>query len=239
VNIILFDADETQQLLARGDARAVHLLDVLRCRAGDSFDAGIIDGPRGKATVLEVTELGLKLRFRWGDAPPPLPPIAVIAGMPRPQTARRLLQEATSLGVASMHFVPTERGEPGYGRSPLWSAGEWRRHLIAGAQQAFCTRLPMVRFNLSLEDTIAALPGGGTRLALDNYEATMALRSTPLAPPVALAIGPERGWSENERQTLRREGFALVHLGARVLRTETACVAALALIRAALDAECD
>jgi RsmE family RNA methyltransferase len=52
--------------------------------------------------------------------------------------------------------------------------------------------------------------------------------------PLALAFGPERGWSAGERQLLRAQGFELAHLGTRVLRTETAVVAALALAKAAL-----
>lgn len=49
-----------------------------------------------------------------------------------------------------------------------------------------------------------------------------------------LAFGPERGWSAADRAVLRGSGFALVHLGPRVLRTETAVVAAVALVKAKL-----
>jgi RsmE family RNA methyltransferase len=52
--------------------------------------------------------------------------------------------------------------------------------------------------------------------------------------PIALAIGPERGWAAGDRAALRAHGFTLVHLGPRVLRTETACIAALAVIRSKL-----
>jgi RsmE family RNA methyltransferase len=52
---------------------------------------------------------------------------------------------------------------------------------------------------------------------------------------VVLALGPERGWSASERDLLRAEGFQLVHLGERVLRVETACVAAIAVVKAKLS----
>jgi 16S rRNA (uracil1498-N3)-methyltransferase len=55
-----------------------------------------------------------------------------------------------------------------------------------------------------------------------------------VASYVILALGAERGWSGEERVMLRKAGFQFVHLGARVLRTETACVAALSLLRAKL-----
>ena len=83
---------------------------------------------------------------------------------------------------------------------------------------------------------MAALPAGTIRLALDNYEATAPLGEAvlPRGAHVTLAIGGERGWSAAERSLLRAQGFALAHLGARVLRTETAVTAALAIVRARL-----
>ena len=50
--------------------------------------------------------------------------------------------------------------------------------------------------------------------------------------PIAIALGPERGWSAAERSLLRAGGFELAHLGARVLRTETAAVAAISIAKA-------
>jgi 16S rRNA (uracil1498-N3)-methyltransferase len=234
VNIILFDLPETLSPLPRTDPRATHILDVLRRRPGDDFDAGLIDGPRGKATLVSVQDSSLSLSFVWGEEPPPLDPITLIVGLPRPQTARKVLQEATSLGVCAMHFVTSEKGEAGYARSVLWSSGEWRRHLIAGAQQAFCTRLPELTHDLSLREAMAALAPANCRLALDNYEASEPLSQAYIRHPATIALGPERGWSDGERDLLRESGFHLVHLGPRVLRSETACVAAITLVKAKL-----
>jgi len=233
VNLILFAAAEIAQPLARADARAQHLLAVLRRKEGDSFDAGLVNGPRGRGTIVAIAPEELRLAFVWGPAPPPLDPIVLIIGLPRPQTARKILQEATALGVGGMHFVRTDRGEANYAQSTLWQSGEWQRHLRAGAEQAFDTRLPEISHGRSLAE---ALPGaaGGAKLALDNYEGSGPLGAAAIDPPVALAIGPERGWSEAERALLRGRGFSLVHLGARVLRTETACVASVAIVKARL-----
>jgi len=243
LNLILFESEETERPLPRNDARAVHLIDVLRRHEGDTFDAGLIDGPRGKGTLVAIGAEALTLSFAWGAEPPPLDPITLIVGLPRPQTARKVLQEATAFGVAAMHFVATEKSEASYAHSTLWSSGEWRRHLIAGAEQAFDTRLPQVTWSRSLAEVAAALPPTATRLALDHYEAACALSNvtyyvskSEAAPVLAtgLAFGPERGWSDRDRAFLRANGFSLVHLGTRVLRTETAVVAAIALVKARL-----
>src|SRR5687768_11257964 len=99
MNLILFEPHELAQPLPRSDRRATHLLDVLRRREGDTFDAGVIDGPRGKGTLVRIDDKALALSFAWGPAPSPAAAIALIVGLPRPQTARDILREATTLGV--------------------------------------------------------------------------------------------------------------------------------------------
>ena len=247
LNLVLFESVEIGSPLPRKDPRATHILDVLRRSEGDTFDAGLVNGPRGKATLVAIHQDVLNFTFSWGALPPPPPPLTLLIGLPRPQTARKILQEATALGVGALHFVTTERGEASYASSTLWLSGEWRRHLVAGAAQAFCTRLPEVTFGRTLSEVIAEFPPQATRVALDNYESPVALtiaikplattsRIEPLATgqSVVLALGSERGWTGPERDLLRANAFTLAHLGPRVLRTETACVAAIAIVKSTL-----
>lgn len=236
VNIILFDAHEVQLPLARSDPRAVHLLEVLRRREGDAFDAGLINGPRGRGKLDAIGKNSLTLSFFWGESPPPLSLVHVIVGLPRPQTARDILRDLTSLGVASLHFVRTEKGDAHYAGSSLWKTNRWRECVINGAAQACCTRLPEVTHGLSLTEAAARLAGSSMRHALDNYEGTASLGAVPLAgcESAVLALGAERGWSATEREFLRARGFTLVHLGTRVLRTEAAAIAAVTLLKSRL-----
>lgn len=237
MNLILFEADELSTPLPHDDERAHHLRTVLRRTPGDDFDCGLVDGPRGKARIVGESAAGLHLEFTWGEPPPPLPAVALLVGLPRPQTARKILTEASALGVSAIHFFRAEKSEPSYASSHLWTSGEPHRHLRAGVAQAFCTRVPALHVHASLAPALthADAQGAMTRLACDNYEAPVALPDAALAgPPAVLAIGSERGWSAAERDALRTAGFTLVHLGPRVLRTETACVAALAILKARL-----
>ena len=246
VNLILFDTHELTGVLPRSDPRAEHVLSVLRRQPGDLFDVGLVNGPRGKGRLEAVSDDGISLSFEWGPPLPLLPSLRVCLGLPRPQTSRKILQELTTLGASELHFVTTERGEPQYAQSTLWSSGEWRRHVLAGAAQAFDTRLPEVTWGRSLADVVAASirqsgvagagsPSDGSHCwALDNYEAAGPLSeiTLPRFSSVTLALGPERGWGPTDRKCLRDHGFQLVHLGERVLRAETAAVAALAIISA-------
>lgn len=232
MNLILLEPAEEAQPLAPTDPRAVHILKVLRRKEGDHFDAGIVNGPRGKGTVLSTGPDGIVFRFEAVAEPSAADPIHLLVALPRPQTARKVLGEATSLGVQSIRFFQSEKGEPGYASSALWSTSEWRRHLKDGAAQAFDTRIPEVVHSRTLAEAVAALPGGCVRTALDNYEATRRLTAGAQRAPLVLAFGPERGWSASERTLLRGAGFELAHMGPRVLRTETAVVAALAIVKA-------
>ncbi|MDI1319826.1 MAG: 16S rRNA (uracil(1498)-N(3))-methyltransferase, partial [bacterium] len=107
MNIILFHSREVELPLPRSDPRAGHILDVLRRAAGDSFAAGLINGPRGRGTLTAVEREFLLITFAWGESPPPPSPLTLLIGLPRPQTARDILRDATSLGVAALHFVRT------------------------------------------------------------------------------------------------------------------------------------
>ncbi len=238
MNLLLLRRDELDRALPAADPRARHLRTVLRRAIGDDFDLGVIDGPRGKGRVTALPEDGsVAFAATLSAEPPPLAPLQLVIGLPRPQTARKILQECTALGVGALHFVATGRAEPGYAQSTLWSSGEWREHLVEGAQQAFCTRLPAVTSGRPLAAVLADLHADGLRLALDNYEAAAGLAelALPAAPAAAgLALGPERGWDAGDRAALRAAGFTLVHLGPRVLRLETAAVAAVAILKARL-----
>jgi RsmE family RNA methyltransferase len=84
-----------------------------------------------------------------------------------------------------------------------------------------------------LESLLTEIPQeNAVRLGLDNYEATENLRPCPVdgSKSIWLAVGAERGWSGDERDQLRANGFTLKHLGKRVLRVETAVVAALGIL---------
>lgn len=234
MNIILFNTDSKTQTLPRSDLRAQHILKVLKCDVGDTFHAGVINGAIGQGTLTEINDKELTLQFEWTEKQQPVDDIQFIIGLPRPQTARKILNTLSTLGASALHFVQTDKSDKNYTTSKLWSTDEWSRHLIDGAQQAFTTTIPTVRWDLSLYKTVKALPTGNAKIALDNYEGSEALGQTEIRLPLTIAIGPEQGWSNRDRDILRRHGFHLAHLGTRVLRVETACVSTLSIIKSKL-----
>ena len=158
MNIVLFEPSELGTPVASSDPRYRHITTVLRRDLGDSFDAGVINGCRGKARIESRDDLGLHLHFDWAPAHSPPSPTTLIIGLPRPQTARDILRDATTLGATALHFTATTRSDPNYAASSLWQNQAWHRHVVEGAAQAFDTFTPAVTSSLQLESAIRSIP---------------------------------------------------------------------------------
>jgi len=237
MNLILFDQRFEQIRLEPGDPRGLHIRKVLRAQVGTKVFIGFVNGPRARAEVQELGGDGsVRLEVTATEEAPKALPIQLLIGLPRPHTAKRILFEAASMGVQALHFFEAERGEPSYAKSSLWTTDEWKERLWLGTEQSFGTQLPEVSMHPDLQFAISHLGVGDTRIALDNYEAAAALSgSIPTDSKSAiLALGPERGWSPDERDTFRKNGWKLAHLGPFVLRAETACSAGVASVASQL-----
>lgn len=239
MNIVLFTEEDLVHPLPLNDERARHVLRVLRKSAGDEFKAGIENGPLGLARIESLGEAGMALSFRPTRRGPPPLALTVLLGFPRPIQANRILKDLTSLGVGRILLCGTELGEKSYVQGTFFASGGWERAIREGACQSGSPLLPAVSTHPSLAAAISALPPDpALRAALDPVEAEAPLRTLPMGPGRAtvLAVGSERGWTESERALLRSSGFRLAGLGERILRTETAAVAAVSLCLAAMEA---
>lgn len=237
MNLILFDQPFEHVKLLADDPKAQHIRKVLRAQLGTKVFIGFVNGLRARAEVVELSNdgaVGLQV-VGTEEAPKPLP-ISLLIGLPRPHTAKRILFDAASIGVQALHFVESERSEPSYALSSLWSTSEWRDRLRLGVEQSFGTYLPEVTMHADLQSAITALYGADLSIALDNYEASGDLGSflSVSGSSVLIALGSERGWSGDERDTFRKNGWKIAHMGAHVLRAETAAVAAVSATAAKL-----
>jgi 16S rRNA (uracil1498-N3)-methyltransferase len=227
MNLILLDNDSPKVHWESQDSRTQHVRKVLKMRVGDDFFVGVERGKIGKAKILKDDELGMELEVTLHtDSPPPLP-LHILIGLPRPQVARRLLRELPSLGPEKVTFFVAEKSEASYQQSSLWTSDEWTRLLREGAEQAFCTWTPEIAHEDSLQSVIETLAKDGNRVALDLYEVTGNYAAT--SKPAILAIGPEGGWTNKEREVLRQYDFQLQSMGERVMRVETAVIAAISI----------
>jgi RsmE family RNA methyltransferase len=245
MNIVLFDSEELAGPLPPDDRRARHILDILGVKPGGRFRAGIVDGPAGTATLEAVdSERRLHLGFEAdtrderGSGAPGLHPVRLLLGHPRPIVLRRMLRDLSTVGVEHIVVVRTELGEKSYLKSKLWQGNAVRQLLTEGAEQAGATQLPALERAWSLEravETLARGREGAQRILFDNAAGAPGPGAAAVSGGAAettariIAVGSERGWTDAERETLARLGFRARMLGRRVLRTETAAVAAVSI----------
>jgi RsmE family RNA methyltransferase len=210
---------------------ASHIINVLKASEGDEIDIGVQNGPTGKAVLTSITGEELQLVIKWNEIHTnDLYPVALLVGLSRPQTCRKILEQASALGVNRIDFFISDKSEPSYRESRLWKTNEWREKIIKGTEQAFSTFIPGCDVWDSLEECTSQLKLNSLRFAFDNYESVQTLeglKSWKGRQHYTVAVGAERGWSNQERIFLRENEFSLLSMGPRVLRQETAVVVAL------------
>lgn len=244
MNLILIEPGE---LRSTGDVtlsgpRAAHLLDVLKLRVNDHVRVGVVDGARGTATVVRIdAERTIALACAFEPGIPSPPAVDLLLALPRPKVMRRLWAQLAALGVGRILLTSAERVERNYFDTHVLSPSVYRPLLLEGLQQARDTRVPLVTIHRQLkvlvEDDLNVLSTAERRILADPDARTPvpAVMAAQKSGRVLLAIGPEGGWNGFETRLLMSNGFQPAGMGPRTLRTDTACVALLALVHAAID----
>jgi 16S rRNA (uracil1498-N3)-methyltransferase len=215
---------------------ASHITRVLRLRVGAAlvlFDGsggeyeGSIDQAHGGEVIVAV---GAR-----ADAERESPlPVTLAQGVSRGERMDLVVQKATELGVSHLVPVLTERSVVRLSAQQSdRKVNHWRAIVIAACEQCGRNRLPPVAAPVTLREFLAGGTGAapGTRLLL-SPAGTATLEDVPRpAAGVTVLVGPEGGLTDEEEQAAVAAGFTALRLGPRVLRTETAAIAALALLQ--------
>lgn len=241
--MLILEAGEVGARIPCSDRRVQHASRVLKKGPGDTLLAGIAGADIGTARVESCDGDGWVFSFESAGRPEALAPLTLLVGFPRPIQANRILKDLTSLGASRIVLSGTELGEKSYIQSDFFSKREFRPALLEGAEQAANPLLPRVDCAWTLGRALDALgeDGEGLRFALDPYRSRDSLGSlaaaalaSPQEAPCVLAIGSERGWTEGELALLEARGFRFATLGRRILKTETACMAAASIALSAM-----
>lgn len=188
----------------------------------------VVDGA-GRARWVEVVALDRRhAELRLLGAAPANDPerrVELFVAAPRPERAAWLVEKATELGVFAVRFVASERAVRGVDGKALE-----RLRRVAGAALEQCggARLPVLSGPHELDELASLNAVCADRFLLDPRAATALPAGGSSA--AAVLVGPEGGWSDGERDELAALGATAVSLGERVLRVETAGVAAASLL---------
>lgn len=248
MNMLVLESRDEVHVLPRADRRYAHIKRILKKGPGDELLAGCIDGAVGTARIEADDGSALRLRFKPEREAPPLLPLVALLGFPRPIQAGRIVKDLTSLGLARIALSGSELGEKSYFQSDFFKNEEYRAALVEGAEQAANPRLPEVETFWTLKRALDGLGERyrtGARICLDPYRAELGLGALiaegagrdggfDAASPLIIAVGSERGWTDAELELFAERGYAFARLGGRILKSETAAVAAAAIALAGL-----
>ena len=230
--------------ILRGEA-AQHLGRVLRAEAGQLYE--LSDGE--SAWLARIENVGRdEIQFALVEAlPVQAAPVRIelLLAIVKFDRFEWALEKATELVVEEIAPLAAERSEKGLLAAVGKRSERWKRILTESAQQARCVRVPALvdatkpreAFRASaapLKLLLSERPGA--RPLREVLEPVAALPREDVAPRVAIAIGPEGGWTDAEFASAGACGFVEAALGINILRTETAVCAALAAVQYAFGA---
>lgn len=216
-------AETGQRVLLTGD-EGHHLGTVMRARVGDTvtlFDGrgrewtARVIGLRKGAVELEVlAEQALTRELVW--------PVTLAVALPKGERQKWLVEKATELGVHRL--VPLQTAW-GVAQPTAGAVARLRRVVIEACKQCGRNTLLVVEEARPCAEWFLAAAGGGTCYLADPEGEPLVEAARHVAGPVLVAVGPEGGLTEAERQAALRAGWRPVSLGNRTLRVETAALA--------------
>ncbi|RAN80866.1 16S rRNA (uracil(1498)-N(3))-methyltransferase [Bacillus sp. SRB_336] len=227
---------QTGAELALPAQAAEHVARVLRLNAGDPLTLFNGDGNDYEASIVAIGKREVMVRIASRQMPnneSPLP-LTLAQGVARGDKMDLIVQKATELGVVRIVPLLTERSEVKLDAARAEKRlAHWRAVVASACEQSGRARVPVVAPALPLSAWLDGLvEDGALRLAL-LPEATRASRELRFSGSGGvLVVGPEGGLGERDTAALRAGGFDGLRLGPRILRTETAGLAALAALQA-------
>jgi 16S rRNA (uracil1498-N3)-methyltransferase len=222
----------------RGES-AAHLARVLRAEPGQLYE--LSDGRTAWLARVESAERDA-VRFALVEPLPATEPalrVCLLLSIVKFDRFEWCLEMATELGADEIIPLAAARSDKALVAAAPKRAARWEKVLQQSAQQARRLRAPALG-TVAKPDAAFAGVGGADKILLSERSGAPTLRGTlegiaPAGPrTVVLAIGPEGGWTDGELDAARAAGFREGRLGAHILRTETAVIAALAIVNYAL-----
>ena len=229
-----FIADESQgHRAALIGEHAVHLSKVLRAKVGQEFDIAI-DGVVRRGEVISIS--GDRVEFQLHETVQPDSPrqrqVTLLLSIFKFDRFEWALEKAVELGATTIVPVIARRTEPHLAKAAGKRVERWRRIARESSQQSRRNTEPEIAAPIELPEAVTRQQG--TRILLSEHEtpereSLKKIIAEHQTGPLALAIGPEGGWTPQELDLFRKSGWLFASLGPTVLRVETATIAALAI----------
>jgi 16S rRNA (uracil1498-N3)-methyltransferase len=223
-------------------SQAAHMSRVLRVQPG--MEADVVAGGRVfHAEVAAISNGEVRFNLIAELKAEPALPITLVMAVYKFDHMEWAIEKATELGVAAIAPVITRRTEKHLAQAAEKRSERWRRIVHESSQQARRSDIPIIYDPVSLGLRVKSA-SSATRIVLAEQERSTTLRCAleeaidaagDEMPALDIAIGPEGGWAPEEEALFDANGWRAVSLGPRVLRAETAALAALAVVASFLE----
>ncbi len=218
--------------LALSERAANHLVKVLRHRVGDRVT--LFDGKGREATAEIVTahrRHGCSVRvIETAEVSRESPlTIELLPGLSRGDKMDLVIQKAVELGVAVIRPIITRRSEVRPDKRAASRLARWQEIVIGACEQSGRAHLPEIHAPIAIDEIVT---GFLTRVVLVPESTAGLADCRPSDNKISIAIGPEGGFSGEDLALLERNKFMSVRFGPRILRTETAGIAAVSVLQA-------
>jgi 16S rRNA (uracil1498-N3)-methyltransferase len=223
-------------------AQAEHLARVLRAQPGMEADV-VAGGFVFHAEIVAVQPHEVRFNLISEVQADPALPVTLVMAVYKFDRMEWALEKATELGVAAIAPVIARRTEKHLAQSAEKRAERWRRIVHEAAQQSRRSDVPLIHAPASLA-SLVRVTSSSTRIVLAEQERATSLRTAvddaivaakEEMPTLEIAIGPEGGWAPEEEALFDANGWRAVSLGPRILRAETAAIAALSVVASCLE----
>jgi len=216
---------------ALSGTHADHLVRVLRARVGQEFDI-VADGVVRRGQVSSVGEK--RVEFDLGEEVPsePVPAnLTLLLAVFKFDRMEWAIEKVTELGVARVVPLIAQRTDRHLALAAEKRVDRWRRIATEASEQSRRSTVLEVADPMKLREAVNVL--GEVKLVLSEAEQHVSLREIlsthNVLGELALAIGPEGGWTQDEMDLFQKEKWISVSLGPTILRAETAAIAAVAV----------
>jgi 16S rRNA (uracil1498-N3)-methyltransferase len=231
----------TPQTLIQGEELTVtgqtahYVIHVLRIRSGAAVR--VFDGKgcehRALVKTIKRTEIILEIAEAIAARQESSLDITLLQGIARNDRMDLILQKAVELGVKTIQPLWMQRSQARLKGTRLEKRGNhWLGVIISACEQCGRATMPQLAGALNFTDCMLAQNTSGLRFLLQPDSATALGAMNPPDKIIHLLVGPEGGLNADEQLLARSAGFTGIHLGPRILRTETAALAALAGMQA-------
>jgi len=223
-------------------AQAAHMARVLRAQTGMETDV-VAGGHVFHAEVAAVSPDEVRFNLITEVQADPALPVTLAMAVYKFDRMEWAIEKATELGVAALAPVVAQRTEKHLAQAADKRAERWRRLVHEAAQQSRRSDVPLIHQPASLAERVRAA-SNSVRIVLAEQERTTTLRrlieeaveaAGEEMPALEIAIGPEGGWAPAEEALFDANGWRAATLGPRILRAETAAIAALAVVASCLE----